>query len=108
MIAKGEEMEGYKLVRDRIPDIIHKNGETCKILYLVTDQEYEEALLEKFHEEVTEYQLDRTLEELADILEVISAIAELKHSSLEEINQIRLQKVLNRGGFEKRIMLKLE
>ena len=83
-------MEGYKLVRDHIPDINHKNGETCEIIRLKTEQEYEQALLEKLHEEVSEYQTDRTLEELADIMEVISAIAESRHSSLEEIDQIRI------------------
>jgi len=51
--------------------------------------------------------MDRTLEELADIMEVISAIAESRHSSLEEIDQIRIQKKKERGGFEKRIMLKI-
>ena len=100
-------MEGYKLVRDHIPDIIHKNGETCEIIRLKTEQEYEQALLEKLHEEVSEYQTDRTLEELADIMEVISAIAESRPSSLEEIDQIRIQKKKKRGGFEKRIMLKI-
>jgi len=100
-------MEGYKLVRDHIPDINHKNGETCEIIRLKTEQEYEQALLEKLHEEVSEYQTDRTLEELADIMEVISAIAESRHSSLEEIDQIRIQKKKERGGFEKRIMLKI-
>lgn len=100
-------MGNYKLVRDCIPDIIDKNGETCETKVLETDQEYEAALLEKLHEEVAEYQMDRTLEELADIMEVISAIAESRHSSLEEIDQIRIQKKKERGGFEKRIVLKI-
>lgn len=100
-------MGNYKLVRDHIPDIIQKNGETCEVQFLKTDQEYEDVLLEKLHEEVTEYQTDRTLEELADIMEVISAIAESKQSSLEEIDQIRIQKKNERGGFEKRIVLKI-
>lgn len=100
-------MEGYKLVRDHIPDIIHKKGETCEVMHLGTEQEYEDALLEKLHEEVAEYQADRTLEELADIMEVIVAIAESKQSGLEEIDQIRIQKKKERGGFEKRIMLKI-
>lgn len=100
-------MENYKLIRDRIPDIIQKNDETCEVQFLKTDQEYEGVLLEKLHEEVAEYQTDRTLEELADIMEVISAIAESRHSSLEEIDQIRIQKKKERGGFEKRIMLKI-
>ena len=100
-------MENYKLVRDRIPDIIQKNDETCEVQFLKTDQEYEGVLLEKLHEEVAEYQTDRTLEELADIMEVISAIAESRHGSLEEIAQIRIQKKKERGGFEKRIMLKI-
>lgn len=47
-------MGNYKLVRDCIPDIIDKNGETCETKVLETDQEYEAALLEKLHEEVAE------------------------------------------------------
>ena len=41
-----------KLVRDNIPAIIEKNGETC-VTRKLTDKEYEDALAEKL-QEVTE------------------------------------------------------
>lgn len=42
-----------KLVRDNIPAIIEKNGETC-VTRKLTDKEYETALAEKLQEEVKE------------------------------------------------------
>ena len=42
-----------KLVRDNIPAIIEKNGETCMTRTL-SGKEYEDALAEKLQEEVTE------------------------------------------------------
>lgn len=42
-----------KLVRDNIPAIIEKNGETC-VTRKLTDKEYEDALAEKLQEEVKE------------------------------------------------------
>lgn len=40
-----------KLVRDNIPAIIEKNGETC-VTRKLSDKEYEDALAEKLKEEV--------------------------------------------------------
>lgn len=42
-----------KLVRDNIPAIIEKNGETC-VTRKLSDKEYEDALAEKLKEEVAE------------------------------------------------------
>lgn len=46
-------MMNQKLVRDNIPAIIEKNGETC-VTRKLTDKEYETALAEKLQEEVAE------------------------------------------------------
>ena len=45
------------------------------------------------------------MEELADLQEVIQAVAIARGSSPEEIESIRKAKVQNRGGFEKKILL---
>ena len=45
------------------------------------------------------------MEELADLLEVIRAVALARGSSMEEVEQIRIKKAEKRGGFEKRILL---
>ena len=44
-------------------------------------------------------------EELADILEVIYRIAQLKGISKEELEKIRIKKLQDRGGFEKNLFL---
>ena len=62
--------EYHKLVRDRIPEMIKKQGET-PVLRILEEEEYLEALDRKLEEEIREYQEDKSLEELADVLEVI-------------------------------------
>ena len=60
---------------------------------------------QKLNEELGEYQESKSMEELADLLEVIAAVARARGSSWEELLRIRNQKRGNRGGFEKRILL---
>lgn len=95
----------HKLVRDKIPDIIEQSGRQCEIETL-SKKEYIKALDAKLDEELAEYQESKSLEELADLLEVIRAVAVARGFSLEELERIRLQKAAERGGFEKQIMLK--
>ena len=94
----------HKLVRDKIPELIEKEGKesVCSIL---SDEEYLEFLDRKLSEELEEYLEDKSMEELADLLEVMMAVAKARGSSIEEIERIRQQKADKRGGFEKRILL---
>lgn len=94
-----------KLVRDKIPEIIQKSGNSCVIATL-NDSEYLEKLNEKITEELKEFREDYSLEELCDLLEVLFAIAKVKGYSLNDIQKTREQKNLERGAFEKRILLK--
>ena len=50
--------------------------------------------------------LFRSIEELADLMEVIRACAVARGYSVEELEQVRAEKATKRGGFEKRILLK--
>ena len=59
----------------------------------------------KLNEELLEYQECKSMEELADLLEVIRAAAAARGSSIEEVERIRKEKAAKRGGFEKRILL---
>ena len=59
----------------------------------------------KLDEELAEYHKDHSIEELADLLEVIRAVAVARGYSLEELERIRANKAAKRGGFEKRILL---
>ena len=93
-----------KLVRDKIPDIIAANGETPNTRIL-NDEAFLRCLEAKLDEEAGEYHRDKTPEELADILEVVFALAEAKGCSREELMEIYQQKHDARGGFQKRIFL---
>ena len=94
----------HKLVRDRIPEIIERDGKKC-ICSVMNVEEYLAALDEKLNEELKEYQESKSMEELADLLEVVRAVAKARGSSIEEVEKIREEKERKRGGFEKRILL---
>lgn len=55
------------------------------------------------NEEVAEYQADKSIEEMADVLEVLFAICEARGHSVEELMRMRDIKRIARGGFENRI-----
>ncbi len=93
-----------KLVRDRIPDIIMQSGKRPAYSFL-SDEDYLAKLDEKLNEELAEYQENKSVEELADLLEVIRAVAVARGSSIEEVEAIRQDKAAKRGGFEKKILL---
>ena len=95
----------HKLVRDRIPEIIEADGKVC-ICETLSDEDYIYLLDQKLNEELTEYQDSKSLEELADILEVIQAIVKARGWTLEELERIRANKAAKRGGFKKKILLK--
>ena len=93
-----------KLVRDKIPEIIEADGKTCKTRIL-SDEEYIVALESKLGEEVEEYQTDKTLEEMADVLEVLRAICIARGYSLDELEALSAKKADERGGFADKILL---
>lgn len=93
-----------KLVRDKIPEIIERNGEKCKIRVLA-DDEYLKELNKKIKEEVKEYLESGEIEELADIEEVLRAILDVKKCSYQEFEQMRIAKVEKRGAFKNKIFL---
>ena len=97
-------MEYHKAIRDKIPEIIEKDGYSCNIKTL-TDDKFLVEIEKKLSEEVTEFQNDKNPEELADILEVIYRIAKLRGISKEELEEIRIKKAEKRGGFDKNLFL---
>jgi len=97
-------MQYNKAIRDKIPEIIQKDGHSCNVKTL-SNEEFLEHLEKKLLEEVTEYQNDKNPEELADILEVIYRIAQLKGVSKEKLEKIRIKKSEERGGFDKNLFL---
>lgn len=93
-----------KLVRDKIPGIIIKSGKTA-VTEVLTDEKYIEMLNQKLTEEVEEYFESGSVEELADIGEVMHAIMAYKGITIEEFQRVRLEKLERRGGFKDRILL---
>ena len=94
-----------KLVRDKIPEIITASGKTCEI-EILSDEAYLQMLDKKLDEELAEYHKDQNIEELADLLEVLYAVAKARGYSLEELYQVRDEKQKSRGGFDRKILLK--
>ena len=94
----------HKLVRDKIPEIIEKDGKQC-VCSVLSDEDYVLLLDRKLDEELKENQESKSMEELADLLEVIRAVALARGSSIEEVEQIRISKAEKRGGFDQRILL---
>ena len=94
----------HKLVRDKIPEIIENSGKSCETRVL-SDEEYLQFLQEKLLEEVAEYRESGSHEELADILEVVYALAAATGCDENVLNAIRAEKAQNRGGFSEKILL---
>ena len=93
-----------KLVRDKIPEEIEQNGYKAKFKTL-SENAYLTALDKKLMEEVKEYQTDKSIEEMADVLEVLYAICKARGYTLDELEAKCQEKHIERGGFEKRLFL---
>ena len=96
--------EYHKLVRDEIPRIIEESGKRCEVTVL-SPEDYLAMADRKLQEELDEYLESGSLEELADLLEVIRAAAIARGGSIEQVEEIRVRKAEERGGFEKRLCL---
>lgn len=94
-----------KLVRDKIPEIIQADGKSCDTL-TATKAEHYKLLKDKLAEETKEFLEDEILEELADVMEVLFALAESLGYKEEDLISKREDKKNERGGFKKGIILK--
>jgi len=97
-------MKYNKLVRDKIPEYIRKKGGT-PITHIADDAEYWEKLKEKLLEEIEEFKKGENVEELADIFEVLDAIADYKKFDREEMQNVKAKKADEKGKFKDRIIL---
>ena len=95
-----------KLVRDRIPEIIQKDG-AHSTHYIADDTEYWDKLKLKLQEEVDEFFKDETSAELVDVLEVIDAICKFKDFDKKEMKSLQTKKAKSRGKFDKRIIVSM-
>ena len=97
--------EYHKLVRDKIPEIIEASGKACKT-EILSDEDYLKMLDAKLDEELAEYHQDQSLEELADLLEVLFTATVARGYTITELERTRAKKAEERGGFGKKILLK--
>lgn len=96
-----------KLVRDRIPEIIQAEGHRA-VTRVLDEESYRVALLEKLAEEAHEARqasAEQLAAELADVLEVLQALAEAHGLSWNHILEIAARKCTERGAFDNRIFL---
>ena len=93
-----------KFVRDKIPAIIESAGKIA-VTDRIPPENMQAALDRKLREEVKEYLESHSVEEMADVLEVLHGIA--FHAGIEwnQVEAERLRKKEERGGFEKGIRL---
>jgi predicted house-cleaning noncanonical NTP pyrophosphatase (MazG superfamily) len=98
-----------KLIRDRIPEIIKKDGNTADIIIL-SEESFNQAIKQKLIEEATEVAnaetRDDILGELADLQEVMDTIKQMYNINTLEVNTTQAVKALQRGKFEKKLFLK--
>lgn len=94
-----------KLVRDKIPKNINSiRGKKCNYRIL-NDKEYLQELDKKIFEEAHEFIEEHSIEELADLMEVIFAIMKDRNISLEEVEKARQIKNSKKGAFNDKVYL---
>lgn len=98
-----------KLIRDKIPEIIEKDGYSYKTRTL-KQKEYKQELLKKLVEEANETletngDKKELVKELGDVQEVINHIVKIFDIDKKEIEKIRKKRKKSRGGFDKKIFL---
>lgn len=98
-----------KLVRDKIPELIASKGGKPEY-EIMNDENYisklREKLLEESNEVVTAKTKDDITEELADLLEVMQALASFNEINFADVEKTRKLKKEKRGGFDLKILLK--
>lgn len=94
-----------KLVRDKIPENINSIKGKKSNYKILNDKEYLQELDKKIFEEAHEFIEEHSIEELADLMEVIFAIMKDRNISLEEVEKARQIKNSKKGAFNDKVYL---
>jgi predicted house-cleaning noncanonical NTP pyrophosphatase (MazG superfamily) len=96
-----------KLVRDRIPEIVQSHG-AHPVTRVLDKESYRQALLAKLLEEAHEAVAARPAElpgELADVLDVVRALAAVHGLTWDQLLDIAAAKRIANGAFRQRLFL---
>lgn len=97
-----------KLVRDRIPEVVAREGGQAKVRILRADQ-FKKELLLKLLEEAKEVRgagsKEEVVKEIADVLEVIDALCGAHGILRGEVQRAKRKKNRDRGAFTQRLFL---
>jgi predicted house-cleaning noncanonical NTP pyrophosphatase (MazG superfamily) len=88
-----------KLVRDRIPEIIEKDGKNFSVCQMQGERLRDYAM-KKLQEEVQEFVEEPCAEEAADIVEILNFICHRLGIRQKSIEAERLSKCATRGAFD--------
>jgi len=98
-----------KLVRDGIPLRMQESG-TEPEFRIARSREVSALLRRKIWEEVDELmrarKREKIVEESADVLETVEAYCALHGITMEEVMKAKRQKLKEKGGFEKKFVVK--
>lgn len=93
-----------KLVRDKIVKIIKDSGKE-PIYHVLTNDEYKEEVYRKLQEEVNELCRERNSEEMADVIEALTAIYHSDPETYDEVEIKAVRKRKEKGSFYSKIFL---
>ena len=88
----------YKLVRDRIPEIIEESGKTHQTT-IIDGEDLKKAALKKLLEEAMEFVENPCAEEAADIMEILHFILEREGITDSQVMTAATVNRIKRGGF---------
>ena len=94
-------------MRDRIPEII-RSRDAQPTVRIASEDELDLLMRTKIVEEAEELLTSGETEEIADLLEVIDALIQLRGFSSAKLDQLRAEKNQTRGGFRRGYVLLLD
>lgn len=76
------------------------------VVETLDDEAFKKYLHEKLGEEMQEYLESDSVDELADLVEVIYALLNYKGMEISDFEDLRKKKAVERGAFNRRLLLK--